>query len=171
MQYFIKTKLVKFFTDTLYVKDEANADKFLIKERFSIPAKWDFFDITGTQLMRIKKRMFRFFGRYDVVNTDKKLLAVIKRKFNPFVPKYKITNMLEEKADYQISGDIIGWSFKITKDGQPICEIRKQIIALTNNYHVNVLDENETLLCFACVIALSKEHHKNDNKKKNNFRI
>ena len=166
MQYLIKTKLVKILVDTIYVKDTAGADKFLIKEKFGFFPKWDIFDMEGKKLLCIKKMAFNVFARYDVINTDNKTLAIIKRKFSPFVPKYKITNKIDENSAYELSGDAVSWNFSVKKNGSLICDIRKQTVSLTNNYDINVFDENDTLLCFACVLALGREHHKNKNKSK-----
>lgn len=164
-QYFIKTKFWKFVTDTLYVKDEREVDQFLIKQKFSIPKKWRILDVAGKHLFTVKKRMFRIFNRYDILDADKRLLAVIKRKFAFFVPKYKITNKVDESAQYSITGDILSWNFSIVKNGRASCEFRKQIIALTNNYFVKVFDESETMLSIAAIIALN-----NDRKEKQSRR-
>jgi len=163
MEFFIKQKLFNVWQDKYMIKDVNGNDVFQVKTDVHALKRLTIYDATGLPLLKLKKRYWRFFmHRWDILDANGKLLYIIKRKFVPFVPKYKIINKMEgDTQRYSISGSIWGFSFSILdKDKKAIAVISKKIVAWGDSYSIAVDNPNDVMLSLGCTLIFDLIHHK-----------
>ncbi len=162
MDFIIKQKLFNVFRESFNITDTNGTPFFAVGSPFTFFKKYVISDMAGKQLISLKKRYFRWFARWDIFRAeDNAPLFVIKRRYIPFVKKYKIINKIqEESSTYAVSGNILAWNFSILKDGVSVAQINKSLMKLTDTYVVHVDDQKEILRAISIALVMDAANHK-----------
>lgn len=159
MKLILRQRFISFFHQSFDVYDENESKLYEIKPEVSLFRKHKIIDRNGNVLMMIKRRYMRLMARNDICDKDGKLLYIVKRKVRVFSKKHKVSDMVNKDIQYDLSGDILGWGFKLTKDKELVATFEKKIIALTDTFTINVVDPSDALLALSICVALDNAHH------------
>ena len=174
MEFFIKQKLFNVWQDKYTIKDINENDVFEVKTDVKALKRLTIYDMAGNPLLKLKKRYWRFFmPRWDILDADGKLLYIVKRKFVPFVPRYKIISKIEPNSGekYSITGSIWGFSFSILdKDKKVVATISKKIVSWGDVYSIIVDEPNDVMLSIGSTLIFDLIHHKNRSSLNNNLK-
>lgn len=162
--YLVKQRLFNLWRSSFYIQNEAGENCFLVKSDVSLLYRLTIYNLNNQPLIKIKKRYFRVFPRYDVYSPDKKFLFKVKAKFSVFSRKAKIKSKDPAYNGLKIKGDILAWEFDIEKGDKVLARISKKLLRLTDTYTVSVLDEQEAVKYLAIAIILDCMHHRQKSK-------
>lgn len=165
MIYKLRQNFISFFREKYVIKDINDNPCFLVKPDFKLLRSFSIFTTDEKLLLKIKKRYFRIFQRYDIFDDQGNLIAFAKRKPTFFTRRMKVYSN-NKKLLYLIKGDILGWSFQIINKNNLIeANINKKIVALTDAYGVEVLEEQNTNILLAIAFILDTVYHRNRRTK------
>ena len=120
--------------------------------------------------MYFKQRMFSWFDSYDIYDEQGNTLYVvkgqlawghclkifdgcIKKEFSFFKPSYDI-----DYNGWHIEGSFMEWDYNITDTtGNTVASISKEILHWTDQYVIDVVDENDALTALMFVLAIDAE--------------
>lgn len=169
MELYIRQKMFNIIGQEFTIKDANEQPFFKVVPRFSIfKKKYEILDMQNNLLLKIVRRPFRFFSRHDIIDNQNNILAIIKAKFSPFKPKFKIKSKIEgDTSNYEILGNFVAWHYEIKRDQEVLAEINKRLFKLTDTYELKILDDDEMLFCIGCVIAIDSARAKQNKKSSN----
>ena len=158
MQYKIRQKIFS-LGDKFTIKDEMDRDVFFVKSRLlSFGNKLRIFDLNENEVCYIEQQLFKLMPQYNIyINGER--IATIKKKFTLFKNDFEI---LSNKANYYVEGNIIAHEFRIFNDRKLIGQVSKKFFSLTDTYGVEVDDEEDQVLVLALVIVIDMVCHDND---------
>lgn len=160
MVYKLRQKLFSWFRENYEIKDKDDEVKFFVKPELAITVHFSLLNTNKDLLLKISKRYFRYFARFDIKNSNDELIAYTKRKPTFFVRRTTVYDK-NKKPLYYIKGDVFGWNFDIINtERKKVAEINKKIIALTDNYGVEILDEANTEVLLAIAMVIDTVYHK-----------
>lgn len=167
MKLVIKQKFISILHQRFDVLNEEEKILYTVKPCKNLFKKHQIFDENEKLLGYVKKRYCRVFARNDILNADKKIEYIIKRKFTIFTKSFKVINKTGSQDKFSLSGNIFAWNFELRKNDQVVAEYEKKIIALTDTFKINILDENYTTLAIG--IAVSLDNALRDGNKRLRF--
>jgi uncharacterized protein YxjI len=157
VQYKIREKIFS-FSDDFTIKDMEDNDIFIVKGKvFSIGDKLKLLDMQGNELVYIEQEPFRLLAKYNIYLNGNHA-AVVKRKFS-LVPKFIIESSM---GNYTIDGNIFGFNFTIYKDGRNVATVSKKILAFSDSYVVDIVDNENHPFILAFVIIIDQVIHEKD---------
>jgi uncharacterized protein YxjI len=166
-RYYIKQKLIS-LTEKYYVYN-ANDEPCLevvsngllsfldniFGSVFSLGHKLYIKNLDGSEFAVIKKRAGLLLEKYDIFCGESNI-ASIKREMRTLKPKISITT---EKDDYLVSGDIMGRSFIISKNGITVSKVKKTAFNIQDKYTVDIFEDGNDELFVSMVIAIDNSFH------------
>ncbi len=137
-------------TGSSSVKDENGEDVFYVKGRFLSPThvKW-VCDKDKNKLYKVRNKWFNFIGQRAYVYQGKTKVACVKH------PPFSVKKFILEgyKDEVMINGDFFSLTSTITKNGNPIGTIKRELISMTNTFTLEA-DEANIPFLIALVIAI-----------------
>ncbi len=154
MEYIVRQKFISFFHQRFEVVDRDENLKYTINSPSIFFKKHEITDFNGNLVGIVKKRYMRILARNDVLNADGKLQFIIKKKFTIFTKRFKVVDKTGAENKYTLNGDIFAWSFNLKRNDEIVAKYDKKVIAFTDTFYVNVLDDSVTLLAIGIAVAL-----------------
>ncbi len=155
MKFYIRERI---FTvrNTFDIKDEDKLNRFKVKGRaLSLGKKLKLYDREEDREYAIEQRLLKLMEEYSVY-VDNKRIAKVSRRVSLLRPRYTIESVY---GDIEIEGDVLKHDFDIVRQGQTIARVRKKFIALSDEYVVDIDQEEDYGFILALVIILDQIHH------------
>lgn len=157
MKRYIKQKVLS-WTDHFTVKDEQGNDRYTVEgEIFSLGKKLHILDMTGQEIAEIKEEPFSFMPRYQVW-VDGQQAALITKKMTFLRSKYEISGL-----QWQITGDLWGHDYQISRNGVPVVTIRKEWMTWGDSYELEITDPKDEHIAIAVVLAIDTDLDRQNN--------
>ncbi len=160
MKYLVKQKIFA-LGDNFDITDESGMPVFKIQGKiFSFGNKLSVYDLTGHKLVYIEQKLLRFLPEYNIYK-DSYLVAKVKKQLTFLKAKFDIES---EYGNFEVEGDVWGYSFSILRDGKVIAFVNKQLISFSDTYSVEVCEGEKDEFILALVIVIDQVlHDKNQN--------
>lgn len=158
MKLIIKNKLISWGGSST-VLDENGNEIFKVKGKvFSLRRKKTICDITGKKLFIVKNKLINFWTHKSFIyDSNKHKLASVKNR--GFKGGFDVLGYEDEIS-------LEGWGIKgysILKNGEPIGEVKTNILSLTDTYEVIVQDGQDSAFIVALIIAIDNVRDKSKN--------
>jgi uncharacterized protein YxjI len=135
-------------------------DVYEVKSNLSMLHRLTIYDMNKKPLIKIKKRYFRVFPRFDVCSVNNDLILAVKAKFSFLTKKCKIKSYDSNFNNIIIEGNILAWSFYIKQGDEVLVELSKKVFKIADSYCITINDEKNALLYLAMIIILDCIYHK-----------
>jgi uncharacterized protein YxjI len=162
--YLIKQRIFNLWRSSFYIQNEAGENCFLVKSDVSFLFRLTIYDLNNKPLIKIKKRYFRVFPRYDVYSPEGELLFIVKAKFSVFTRKSKIKSKNPAYDGLKINGNILAWEFDIEKGDKVLARISKKLLRLSDTYTVSVSNEQDAVKYLVIGIIMDCMYHRGKSK-------
>ena len=150
---------------------------YVIRERlFGLGEDSDITDEAGRPVLRVDGKVLSLRGRLVLRDAAGREVGQVRRKLAALRPAYEITLGGEDVAEVrrhlftpvgerftidvpgaagmEISGDLLGHEFTITRDGQRVAAVSKRWLSVAASYAVDVAPGADDVLILAGVLAL-----------------
>ncbi len=151
MRMYFKQRMFSWF-DSCDIYDEQGNTLYVVKGQLSWGHCLKIFDAYGQEVGMVKERLLTFLPKFEIYFGDT-YLGCIKKEFSFFKPQYDI-----EYNGWHIDGSFMEWDYNITgSDGYTVATISKEILHWTDQYVIDVVDENDALIALMFVLAIDAE--------------
>lgn len=155
---YIKQKAIS-IGDKYKALDENEKVVFYVKSKlFSINHKKFIYNDKDELVMTIRRKFFDILPQYFIYDKNGKLVAGIKRKFG-LKNKFSIQSWAGEELS--VEGNFLTYSLQFYRGGQQIGSLSKKFFQLVDSYQVEILNDSDTQLIVAFVIAFDNLAHNN----------
>lgn len=137
--------------DNFTITDQHDVPRFqVVGKVFSWGDDLSFQSADGTELARIKQKMFSMMPRYKIyVNGD--MYAEISKKFSWINQSFHLD--VPGPNDYEIEGSFWQHDFTFYRGGAEAARVSKAMFSWTDAYAVDIRDpENEVAILCACIV-------------------
>lgn len=164
MKYVVREQIFT-FADKFNIKDLFGNTKFKVVGRFfSIGNKLNIYDEFGNNVLYIKQKIFRFLSEYRMYE-GRKQVGIIKKNISILRPKFTIRSVY---GDFKIEGDILRHEFNIVKNNRVVAVVSKRWISLSDNYVVDINDDEDQGFILGIVIVLDQIFYDGKRRKNTN---
>lgn len=111
--------------------------------------------LDGKELLTIKKKFGFFKQEYDFY-TGEKIIASFKQHILSMTPKISI---ISNNNQYLVKGDLMAKSFNFYKNNINIAVVKKVIFSINDSYKINILNDEDEIICLAILIAIDNSIH------------
>ena len=151
MRMYFKQRMFSWF-DSYDIYDEQGNALYVVKGQLAWGHCLKIFDAYGQEVGTVKERLLTFLPKFEIYLGDT-YLGCIKKEFSFFKPQYDI-----EYNGWHIDGSFLEWDYNITdSDGYTVATISKEILHWTDQYVIDVVDENDALTALMFVLAIDAE--------------
>jgi len=109
-------------------------------------------DAAGREVGQVRRKLAALGPAYEITLGGKDVAEVRRHLFTPFGERFTID--VPGAAGMEISGDLLGHEFTITRDGQRVAAISKRWLSVAASYAVDVAPGADDVLILAGVLAL-----------------
>ena len=109
-------------------------------------------DAAGREVGQVRRKLAALRPAYEITLGGKDVAEVRRHLFTPFGERFTID--VPGAAGMEISGDLLGHEFTITRDGQRVAAISKRWLSVAAGYAVDVAPGADDVLILAGVLAL-----------------
>ena len=109
-------------------------------------------DAAGREVGQVRRKLAALGPAYEITLGGKDVAEVRRHLFTPFGERFTID--VPGAAGMEISGDLLGHGFTITRDGQRVAAISKRWLSVAAGYAVDVAPGADDVLILASVLAL-----------------
>ena len=109
-------------------------------------------DAAGREVGQVRRKLAALGPAYEITLGGKDVAEVRRHLFTPFGERFTID--VPGAAGMEISGDLLGHGFTITRDGQRVAAISKRWLSVAAGYAVDVAPGADDVLILAGVLAL-----------------
>lgn len=157
MRMYFKQRLFSWF-DSYDIYDEHGNTLYVVRGQLSWEHCLKIFDASENEVGTVKERIFTFLPKFEIYLGDN-YLGCIKKEFTFFKPQYDI-----DYNGWHIDGSFMEWDYNITdSDGYTVAAISKEIMHLTDQYVIDVSDEQDALIALMFVLAIDAEKCSRNN--------
>lgn len=161
MKLYIK-QCVFSFSESFEVRNENNAVVYYVKGSFfSIPKNFKIYDVNERQVGMIEAQLFRWMPHYDISTQSHNI--TLKRSFTFLKQSYELIG-----TPWVLKGDFWSHEYRVINGTTPIMSISKHWFTWGDSYELNILNEEDALLCLAIVIAVDAELGKSSGSGSSN---
>ena len=151
MRMYFKQRMFSWF-DSYDIYDEQGNTLYVVKGQLAWGHCLKIFDAYGQEVGTVNERLLTFLPKFEIYLGDT-YLGCIKKEFSFFKPQYDI-----EYNGWHIDGSFLEWDYNITdSDGYTVATISKEILHWTDQYVIDVVDENDALTALMFVLAVDAE--------------
>lgn len=151
MRMYFKQRLFSWF-DSYDIYDEQGNTLYVVRGQLSWGHCLKIFDASENEVGTVKERIFTFLPKFEIYLGDN-YLGCIKKEFSFFKPQYDI-----EYNGWHIEGNFMEWDYDITDTtGNTVASISKEILHWTDQYVIDVADEQDALIALMFVLAIDAE--------------
>jgi len=109
-------------------------------------------DAAGREVGQVRRKLAALGPAYEITLGGKDVAEVRRHLFTPVGERFTID--VPGAAGMEISGDLLGHGFTITRDGQRVAAISKRWLSVAASYAVDVAPGADDVLILAGVLAL-----------------
>jgi len=109
-------------------------------------------DAAGREVGQVRRKLAALGPAYEITLGGKDVAEVRRHLFTPVGERFTID--VPGAAGMEISGDLLGHGFTITRDGQRVAAISKRWLSVAAGYAVDVAPGADDVLILAGVLAL-----------------
>ena len=151
MRMYFKQRMFSWF-DSYDIYDEQGNTLYVVKGQLAWGHCLKIFDAYGQEVGMVKERLLTFLPKFEIYFGDT-YVGCIKKEFSFFKPQYDI-----EYNGWHIDGSFLEWDYNITDTtGNTVASISKEILHWTDQYVIDVVDENDALIALMFVLAIDAE--------------
>lgn len=151
MRMYFKQRLFSWF-DSYDIYDEQGNTLYSVRGQLSWGHCLKIFDASENEVGTVKERIFTFLPKFEIYLGDN-YLGCIKKELTFFKPQYDI-----DYNGWHIDGSFMEWDYNITDSyGYNVASISKEIMHLTDQYVIDVADEQDALIALMFVLAIDAE--------------
>ena len=151
MKMYFKQRLFSWF-DSYDIYDEQGNTLFVVKGQLSWGHCLKIFDAYGNEVGTVKEQIFTFLPKFEVYLGDR-YLGCISKEFSFFKPRYDI-----DYNGWHIDGSFLEWDYEITDaGGATVASISKELFHMTDQYVIDVPNEQDALNALMFVLAIDAE--------------
>lgn len=157
MRMYFKQRFFSWF-DSYDIYDEQGNTLFVVKGQLAWGHCLKIFDIYGNEVGTVKEQILTFLPKFGVYLGDR-YLGCIRKEFAIFSNKYDI-----DYNGWHIDGDFWEWDYEITDAmGNIVASISKELFHMTDQYVIDVTNENDAIYALMFVLAIDAEKCSRDN--------
>ena len=160
MKFMVKQKILS-LSDSFVIHDEDNRPVYRVAGKlFSFGDQLTIYDMNNQEQIYIEQKLFKLLPEYHFFENGRQV-AVVKKEFTFFKPKF---NVESESGRYTIEGNLLGYNFRVLKDGIVVAQVDKAFFAFRDTYSVEVSPgEDQRFLLALCIIIDQTLHDRNHN--------
>ncbi len=147
MKLILKQKVFSWL-DKYDIYNENQEVMFQVQGRMTFGRKLEIFDNTENHVATIEKKLVSWLPTYKMYLNDEEV-GKIKKEFTFFKPRFIV-----DYNGWDIEGDFWGWNYQIKCGTDVIANISKEILAFTDVYTIDVLDETNMLEALLVVLTI-----------------
>lgn len=161
MRFNIRQKIFT-FGDNFVVKNENDEPYLTVQGKvFAFGNKLKIFDDSMNELYYIEQKLFKFLPEYRIYEQGRET-AFLKKEFTLFKPRINIDS---EYGNFTIEGSLLQHNFQVYKGSKIVASISKKYISFSDNYTLDVNDDENIPFIITLVIVIDQILH--DNKRRN----
>ena len=151
MKMYFKQRFFSWF-DSYDIYDEQGNTLFVVKGQLSWGHCLKIFDAYGNEVGTVKEQIFTFLPKFEVYLGDR-YLGCISKELSFFKPRYDI-----DYNGWHIDGSFLEWDYEITDaGGVMVASISKELFHMTEQYVIDVPNEQDALNALMFVLAIDAE--------------
>ena len=159
MRYVMQQKLMA-VGDDFSIKDETGRDVFYVDGYgFSFGKKLAFQNMRKKRIGMIKQKLFSFRKAFSLQQEHKEVAVVSKSLFS-FKPRFFVN--VPGPEDYDITGRLLEFDYKFTKNGKVVASVSKKRISIGDAYIIDIEDNENAFIILSSVVVIDLCCH---NKK------
>ena len=151
MRMYFKQRLFSWF-DSYDIYDEQGNTLYVVKGQLAWGHCLKIFDTYGNEVGTVKERVLTFLPKFEVY-LGNQYLGCISKEFTFFKPKYDI-----DYNGWHIDGSVMEWEYEMTNAmGYMVASISKELFHLTDQYVIDVPNQQDALIVLMFVLAIDAE--------------
>lgn len=151
MRMYFKQRFFSWF-DSYDIYDEQGNTLYVVKGQLAWGHCLKIFDTYGNEVGTVKERVLTFLPKFEVY-LGNQYLGCISKEFTFFKPKYDI-----DYNGWHIDGSVMEWEYEITNAmGYMVASISKELFHLTDQYVIDVPNQQDALIVLMFVLAIDAE--------------
>jgi uncharacterized protein YxjI len=152
MKYVLQEKWLALGND-FTIRDEQDQPRYFVDGRvFSLGDKLSFQDMTGRELAFIRQRLLSWGPTYEITHQGQIVAMVRKKLFTLFHCRFSVD--VPGPDDLEATGDFFDHQYTFTLRGEPVAEVSKKWIAMTDRYAVEISPKVSDVLVLCCVVVI-----------------
>ncbi len=149
-----KQKFFSFFA-SYDVYDENGSPYFYVKGK-SVLQKFFVYDKNSNHVGVIKKKIFSFLPKYEVINGNTK--GTISKRFSFLKDKFDL-----DYNGWYVEGDWIDRNYKIlSREGNLVATVSKEFFKLTDTFTIDIVNDKDALDALMIVVVIDAQYEHND---------
>ena len=151
MRMYFKQRFFSWF-DSYDIYDEQGNTLYVVKGQLAWGHCLKIFDTYGNEVGTVKERVLTFLPKFEVY-LGNQYLGCISKEFTFFKPKYDI-----DYNGWHIDGSVMEWEYEMTNAmGYMVASISKELFHLTDQYVIDVPNQQDALILLMFVLAIDAE--------------
>ena len=161
MQYVMKERWLA-MGDDFDIADTSGNPRFHVDGRaLSLGDKLSFQDVNGNELAFISQRLLSWGHTYEITRGGQVLATVKKKRFTMFRARFSVD--VPGPDDLEAQGDFFAHEYRFELHGQPVAQVSKKWIALTDSYVIDISPGQDDILILACAVVIDLVCHEDND--------
>ena len=140
-------------TNDFTIQDHAGRDVVRVTGKFfSFGHDLTFRDMGGQELLRIKQQLLNWGPTFAITQGDTELAVVKKHLFTFFNCKFTVD--VPGPDDLEATGSFLEHDYRFERHGEPVAQVSKQWLTLTDYYGVDIAPGENDALILASVVVI-----------------
>lgn len=161
MKLLFRQRFLSFF-DSYDIYDEYGEVYFKVVGKLAWGHKFHVYDRNDNLVAILNQRVLTLLPRFDIFDSKENLMGTITKRLTLFIPRFDI-----DMNGWEIEGNFMQWDYCITKDGNTIATISKQIFRFMDTYVIDV-DEQNALCALLVVVSIDAIKCSSEKASRNN---
>ena len=151
MKLLFKQRFFSWF-DSYDIYDEVGNTVFTVEGKLAWGHCLHILNAAGEHIGTVQQRVLTFLPKFELY-IGEQYYGCICKEFTFFTPRFTL-----ECSDWEVNGSFMEWDYDITDaTGNTVASISKEILHLTDQYVIDVVDENDALTALMFVLAIDAE--------------
>jgi uncharacterized protein YxjI len=152
MRYVMKQKVFS-LGDKFAIRSEAGEEIYFVDgEVFSLGKKLHFEDAGGNELLFIRQKLLAIGATYELFRGEEHVATIRKEPFTLFHCTFDIH--LDGHGDLEARGELMDYEYTVTRNGEPVAQISKALLAWGDTYGVEIAESEDQVLVLATTVVI-----------------
>ena len=135
--------------DSYDIYKEDGWTAYTVKGKLSWGHRLEIYDSYDQHIGTVQERVFSFLPKFEIYIREE-YMGEIRKEFTFLIPVFQL-----ECNDWRVEGDYLQWNYKVVdKEGSLIMTAEKEILRMTDTYVMDIVNEEDSLLCLMIVLAI-----------------